>query len=165
MIDVIGFYRGGTTPDGMTFTKFMSMNSDELETTHHYIQWVFPNLQRSRFNLRSPILTPYMASQLKDHSSDIQMALDKMIDFFGIGAELDENKISVWARPEWDHNQLRISRIITFLRQIGAHSLALDFYNRVQRAAEGKDVCPTTSNYWLKASIIPVLSEPDGGKS
>ena len=131
MSRAIAFLAGvGTDHRGRTLDQIAAWNHRQLDQTHDYIQWVFPTMAPSRFNLDAPVLTradidtgagnPQVVGNL------IRMAV-VMGGFYGLErkssyggpqyAPIDDQR-PWWMRPD-DHNFLRITRILGSLRLFG----------------------------------------------
>lgn len=106
-------------------------NYDKLEDHHSYIQWIFPNSTRSRFNPDAEILSP---KEAKIFMEDIEIAnrlvcaYELMLDFYGMKLDRKTGKISrsenwndryILTLIEAPHNHLRITRIMHCLVETG----------------------------------------------
>jgi len=94
---------------------------DWLENTHDYIQWWFPLLEKSRSISSSPVLTPMDVDWKRLESFQvftINALANGMKNFF---IENDH-----WIAP-YNHNHLRITRIIKSLRLLAGNRYANDW--------------------------------------
>lgn len=129
MSDLLDFYRGaGTDAAGRTIGELWSWDAKRLEMTHDFIQWLFPLPEPSRFSPGAPLLMP---SDIAAFRSDkalqdrVRRSLDLMLAFYGL--ERRSNGIGRAARfaasAHWlqplNHNHLRLTRIMLFLRHAG----------------------------------------------
>lgn len=65
------FLRGeGPGPDGKhTIADILDWDYARMERVHNYIQWVFPNKERSQFNMAAPVMTEELAATV---AADLQ---------------------------------------------------------------------------------------------
>lgn len=143
---LISFYDGtGTDDKGRTLDEILNWNSDELEKTHDYVQWLFPLAEPSRFNPSAPLLDDDTIAEFIDNSicmKNMQRSLERMMDFYELKRHRQDGsrrppgravpnyntptdfyikmRKPWWVEPN-DHNFLRITRILRCLYLIGMH--------------------------------------------
>jgi hypothetical protein len=163
---LIGFYRGGETDAaGRSIEDIWAWDHRRLEMIHDYIQWLFPLPDASRFNPAAPLLTAADAQTFRDDpalQARVLKSLDVMLDFLGLsraGALI--LRAPGFAGAHWleplNHNHLRLTRILLFLRHAGlmAEAKALCACLEDIAAHEGRDVIsPRTLTFW-RAAITP----------
>jgi hypothetical protein len=129
------FYRSeGPDSEGRTLEEILGWDDDALETTHDYIQWLFPLPERSAFNPRAPVLTEAeMAAARGDErvQQNLRRAQDRMRVFYRVTPER-EHLPKAWACSV-DHNHLRITRILRSLRLLGREQEAEALYRDLSR--------------------------------
>lgn len=108
---VLGFLNG-TAADihGRTFDDVMAFSDEQIEHTHNFIQWLFPLPAPSLSVPGSPCLSDADVSAIKNSRAaeeNLQVAADWFFDF------LVRNQH--WIKT-YDHNHLRITRVIRSLR-------------------------------------------------
>jgi len=135
--DIIGFYKGTiTNQKGTGIEDVYAMTYDELEKDHYYIQWIFPLPEKSRAVPDSPILRQSDINEFRNSyelkGKMLKITL-KMLDFYGlkigegelkgkiVKADNFEKRSKEWLTP-YNHNFLRLSRIIRSLKIIGSTS-------------------------------------------
>lgn len=66
MIDIVGFLEG-VMPDnrGRLLSHIHRFSDEQMETTHDYIQWLFPTDQPSQSNYNAPVLSPFDIEDLQ----------------------------------------------------------------------------------------------------
>lgn len=125
----------------------------QWESSHSFIQWVFPLQEPSKFNPNAPLLDEetlelFKASEtcMKNASLAYVFAQRFLWQQFGVG----------WLN-KGDHNHLRITRIIKFLHLVGYPIAAKTVYHTVVKIARGKPeaVSPVTLQFWREAAGIP----------
>ena len=141
---LLRFYEGrGRDAAGRLFDDVLGFDHARLESTHDFIQWLFPLTTRSAFVPDAPVLD---AAALRRFRAEPALreravrALALMLDFYGF--ELDDAdpraiRVERSARfaqraPQWmapgDHNLRRITRILTSLRLLGLDAHAQAFF-------------------------------------
>jgi hypothetical protein len=123
------------------------MTDDELEEHHDYIQWLFPLPEPSRSVPNSPVLTPEELAILgasEQARMRILAAAERMLRFYTAS--------NGWL-VGYDHNHLRITRIIRSLRLIvgneSANAFRMAIMARVEEA--GAAIPASTIAYWNAA--------------
>jgi len=134
----------GTDAAGRTHAEIIAMTNEELEQHHDFIQWVFPFPEPSRAVPHSPVLTPQELTILR--ASDqahlrILAAAERMLRFYAA--------THGWLAG-YDHNHLRITRIIRSLRLIVGNEPANSFRTAIlARVKEvGAAIPDATIAYW-----------------
>jgi|SRR6478736_1421128 len=100
-------------------------SNENLESCHNYIQWAFPLEEPSKFNLEAPLLTADTIAAFKDLpilGDQVHHMLHRMWKFYF----QFNDKIGDWITPR-NHNFLRITRILKFLRTVG-YTREADFF-------------------------------------
>jgi hypothetical protein len=139
-------------PDGYTADEIANfwINHD-LEEIHNYIQWAFPLKDPSNFSIGAPILSEREVNKIKK-SATAQQALEalmwRMIDFY--------DQTTHWLIP-YDHNHLRITRIIKSLGLLMPPQYGLTFYHfimwKVCASSKPCLVNPQSINIWRAAAF------------
>jgi hypothetical protein len=126
---VLAFYNGtGFDAAGRSMEEIWGWNHRRLEMVHDFIQWLFPTPEPSRFNPEAPRLS---ADDIKAFRASpalqarARRSLDVMLAFYGLKREhavivRDEGFAhkAQWLEP-LNHNHLRLTRIMIFLRLVG----------------------------------------------
>ncbi|AYG48293.1 hypothetical protein DV532_28945 (plasmid) [Pseudomonas sp. Leaf58] len=131
---------------GARTTRHSGVRSDQLEFTHTYIQWLFPLPEVSTINPEAPVLTALHCEAVAISpllKKQIGINLDLMLRHWGIqrqavdfikAANFDTQSV-LWL-TEFDHNHLRITRVLAFLAMTGfgvvAERLYTFFHARLQ---------------------------------
>ncbi len=168
MSTLLDFYRG-LKPDtaGRMIEDIWAWDARRLEMVHDYIQWLFPLPAPSRFNPEAPLLSTddiaaFRATPLLQDR--VRRSLDLMLDFYGLArvesAVLragDFPRKTHWLTP-LNHNHLRLTRIMLFLRYAGliAEADGLRACLLEIAAAEGRDaVSERTLGFWRETGAGP----------
>lgn len=130
-MDFVGFLEG-RTPDhrGRTLAMVFAFSDERVEQTHNYLQWLFPLAEPSGSVHGAPILSDLDIEDIK-LSPAAQANSVKASGCFSEFLVCNQRWIA-----KYDHNQLRISRIIKSLRLLVGDDIALigerakSFWNR-----------------------------------
>ena len=114
---------------------------------HDWVQWLFPLATPSAAVPGSPVLTTSDIAAIGDDPRAIETlerASERLIRFY--------NSTDHWL-SRYDHNHLRISRIIQSLRLLVGPDAARHFYEAIleRHEAAGAPVNPQSLRYWSKA--------------
>ena len=154
---IIEFYSGtGTDHAGRKIETIWGWNEDKLERCHDYIQWLFPNRDRSAYNEHAPLMTDEVSRQFK-MSPWLQgralRSFETICRFYGVIYDEKHTFDFGKERPWWEseryaHNWLRMTRILLALPDFGLHANAQGFYEVIMKA----NVPQRTKDFWASAS-------------
>lgn len=155
-----------------TLGDILSWPDEDLEFSHNYIQFVFPLPESSDFNSRAPIVTKEVREAfLADPrlQNELRQVYVRILHFYGlqleqngeIGKAADFATASRAWRRRFDHNHLRITRILRSLRVLGLQREAEQFYTALLEHGEGGEVGTRTKMYWNRAVGRPLHLPPD----
>lgn len=139
----------------------LAENEDWIESNHRFIQWLFPLNERSMFNPSAPVLTVEQIEALKKDTvfqKHLERSFLIMLRFYGFTVD-EKNLERIFlsdvkkAQNNWlisyDHNQLRISRILNCLDLFDRDDLSGAFRNALKDAYEKYGIINTeTIQYW-----------------
>jgi hypothetical protein len=124
----MSFYRGqGVDAAGRTIEEIWSWDHRRLEMVHDFIQWLFPLPEASRFNPDAPLLSAADIAAFRtdaDLKARALLSLDLMLAFYAltrVGGTISRTGFDAsvhWLQP-LNHNHLRLTRILLFLRHAG----------------------------------------------
>ncbi|MCD6681007.1 MAG: hypothetical protein LT102_10195 [Burkholderiaceae bacterium] len=164
MKPLLAFQRGiGRDDRGRLRSDILSADDDWLESTHDFIQWLFPLPEPSAANPGAPLADAEVREafrtdpRLREH---LRESFLRMLRFYGL--MLDEDG-GVRPAPNWaqrnawfrhgGHNDLRVTRILRSLTVLGLGDPAralLDALERL-RASERCGVNARAFDYWRTA--------------
>ncbi|KAI4201309.1 MAG: hypothetical protein LQ350_003347 [Teloschistes chrysophthalmus] len=173
-------------PHGRTLSTILRWPSSRLESSHDYIQNLFPLPERSPFNPSAPLIdeyTFYTFRSSEELQSQLRRSLICMARFYGFdyvvprGGDdgLPEAQISFlplqhrpdfeaatanWLTSHFNHNHLRITRIIRSCRLLGLEAEALAFYDAVAKAAAHPSF-KKSRMYWSRAAERSLYLAPE----
>lgn len=166
---------------GRTLATVLSSSDRQLEASHDYIQTLFPLPEGSMFN-SAPLITPEIREAFLSQPqlrASLRNALERMLAFYGL--QLNERQVpnssstknEVTRGPNFtsnsknwvtrfNHNHLRITRILRSLRVLGLTSEAEALHDFL---ASDVDVTRLVSErsqmYWRRATHRELYLPPD----
>jgi Opioid growth factor receptor (OGFr) conserved region len=169
---LVPFYLG-EQPDsaGRTIEDIWAWDFENLECTHDYIQWLFPIDEQSRFNINAPVIDADLVLVFQRDrrlQQNLRRSFAVMLRFYGLQSNHSEtNKIEIERSPdylirkqEWlnlfNHNYLRITRILKCLMTFGLMDEARAFYECLQQIyrEDSNLIGSETFQYWTNAVKI-----------
>jgi hypothetical protein len=160
---LIQFYLGdGPDSSGRTISEILDFTYQEQEAIHDYIQWLFPLREASAFNPHAPVLSQQDIATFRGSEvlqKQLLEALKKMLAFYGfkiqgsrIVRSADWEERSGWLTP-YNHNYLRITRILTCLGLLGLEDYARAFFAALEGVYQdyGGRIGPETWGFWARA--------------
>lgn len=143
-------FLSGTGRDarGRLVAEVLRFSDEELERHHDYIQWLFPLPDRSAAQPNAPVLSEAEIQAIRNDPGSVatlENATRRMLDFY--------RDSDAWLRP-WDHNHLRITRIIKSLRLLVGQDAARGFYDAIMtmHRAGGSPVNAESLRFWGAAA-------------
>ena len=114
---LIKFYKNSGVP--YSIEDIIGLWDDNSwEVYHDFIQWLFPTTKKSIYNVNAPILTIEDAKYLRINNVLLKSALNRFKLFLQRGNHL----------THFNHNYLRITRVIESLCEIGLKTEAELFH-------------------------------------
>lgn len=177
---LVSFYQhpnGGRDFKGRTLSSILQWPDEDLEYSHNYIQILFPLPEPSPVNFQAPVIDratfdafrsrPELRARLKE-------SFIRILRFYGF--ELQEThgrpKVSpaanfVPASKNWvmkfNHNHMRITRIIRCLRVLGLEEEAEAFFaalEQLYRSVDGR-IGARSLMFWRRAAKRPLYLAPE----
>ena len=166
---LVEFYRGEIpNGNGIYIDDILSYTYHQLEGDHEYIQWILPKREASMFHPDIPVLDQ---RQIVLFNSDHQLkgkvgeVLHKMLDFYGMRLEdglvrwqesdpENGHKNPKWWLDHFNHNFLRITRMLISLRHLGFANEAIAIYKLLKTERDKYD--DVTHEYWEDAAYGPL---------
>ena len=162
---LVAFYRG-LQPDGRgrRLDDILARDDEWLESTHDYIQWLFPLLARSGANPAAPVLDDVQIAVFRGEAAlrvKLLQAFDRMLSFYGLkregeavvkGQNWKARKSNWFVHPT--HNNLRITRILASLRLLGLERESSALLEALEALRNGEADCgvgEAAYAYWRRA--------------
>ena len=163
-----------------TLSTILAWDDSELEYCHNYIQWLFPLPEISMIAPSAPVITrltfdafrarPELRSRMRD-------ALRRMCRFYGfdfhgpeeqddfriekLGSRGFEARARNWVM-RFNHNHLRITRIIRSLRVLGLEEEARVFFEALEGVhGESNKISDKSLMFWRRAMERPLYLAPE----
>jgi Opioid growth factor receptor (OGFr) conserved region len=138
----------GVDSRGRSIEMVLALPDNELESIHDYIQWLFPLQTRSGAQPLAPVLTSHEVEAIRADTaalSNLTRAADRMLRFY--------SKTTWWLRP-YDHNHLRITRILHSLKLLAGSDASRAFYKAILDLHEkgGAPVNGSSLRFWAEAA-------------
>jgi len=147
-IEIVGFLEG-KTPDhlGRTLSMVLKQTDHQAETTHDYIQWLFPLDEPSRSVMGAPVINELDIEDIRQSKLAQQNLVNSASWFLGF-LERNDHWIT-----KYDHNHLRITRVIKSLRLLTSDGAADKFRDKVTKLAGDNLslVDQEARNFWASA--------------
>jgi hypothetical protein len=164
MSRLLDFYRGDAADaEGRFLKEILAWHDGEWEMVHDFIQWLFPLPEPSRFNADAPLLTAEDIAAFhaeKQLRAGLRESYDRFLEFVGLalagdkvveGEEFASRVPDIWA--SWNHNWLRISRVLRTLKLLGLETEAQAFCDWLESVYKSRrfPITPETFSYWSDA--------------
>lgn len=165
---LVSFYTGsGVNSDMRSLNDIWKFSLNQKESIHNYIQWLFPLTSTSIFNLKAPILNPFLIDELKTDLNflpNLQKSLDVMLEFYGlewnethtniIQSSNFEERSKIWLKIG-NHNHKRLTRILECLQtfELEKENKALFTALKEIKTQHPKSISDKAFNYWEQASL------------
>ena len=131
---------------GRMIQDIWNYSDDEIEGIHDFIQILFPLNKKSQSVFHGYYLeTDDLVQSLKD-DEQVKKSILKSSEWF-----LSFLKTHDYWKRGYNHNQLRITRVIECLRLIIGDKEADNFYKSVLELCKDKNINKTTLEFWKNA--------------
>ncbi|MCJ1417541.1 hypothetical protein MMC32_003885 [Xylographa parallela] len=166
-----------TDAKGRTLGSILAWNDRNLESCHDYIQVLFPLPEASAFSYVAPVVdkATFKAFHSRpDLQAQLRMSLVRILGFYGFelqeierGPEVIRGPDFASASKNWvtrfDHNHLRITRIIRSLRVLGLEKEARAFFAALQAVYKSSDgrISQKSMMFWTRAAERPLYLAPE----
>ena len=166
---IVSFYSSKSPDDRGRYLKDIQQWPDHrLESVHDFIQWLFPLREASGVNPGAPVLDPATIAEFRsnpDLQENLRRSWLRMLKFYGFEASSSPNwtvrpaanfgeRSRNWLTP-YNHNHLRITRIIKCLRALGLEAEAQSFFDALSVLYHSPQFAGTISDvtfeYWQAA--------------
>lgn len=182
LIDFFDPSTNAVDPRGRSLNDIVGWPDSELEYSHDYIQNLFPLPEGSAFNYAIWLVTEDAYNTFRERpelQASLGKAFDRICTFYGLRCERTSNAEggstnvrvvraehfddakSVWL-SRFNHNHLRITRIIRSLRVLGLSKEAAAFHSYLETDPEViAKVSSTSRMYWKRAAERALRLPPD----
>lgn len=172
-----------------TLSTILSWPDSMLESKHNYIQTLFPLPEYSPINPYAPIIDEVTFTHFRSNPSlraSLRQAFERMLTFYGLEPSSSSSvststsssstpnynihpsatrfhlRARSWVTP-FNHNHLRMTRIIRSLRVLGCPAEAEAFYRALRDVAErtGGRISERSLGFWERAARGGLNVPPD----
>lgn len=165
MNPLILFYIG-SHPDsrGRLLAEILEQDDYWLEVTHDYIQWLFPNKDKSRVTPGAPTVTKVVEEAFLNDEilrRHLKASFNRMLAFYGLvdtGNGIEKSDRWERRKANWfvedTHNNLRITRILKCLSLLGLEGEARKFHEALVRLVDTEEDCGVgelAQRHWAEA--------------
>lgn len=162
---LIVFYLG-SHPDsrGRLLSEILQQDDLWFEVCHDYIQWLFPNKEKSRVTPDAPTITSEVEKAFLEDEllrSHLMASFHRILSFYGLKrTEKEITKAENWnsRKRNWftqdTHNNLRITRILKCLTILGLKKEAKKFYEALSDLRKSESDCGVevrAYKFWAEA--------------
>lgn len=163
-------------PLGRDLNTILGWSDKKLENCHNYIQVLFPIPESSNFNFFAPVIDEetYLAfCQRPELRASLKRSYLRILAFYGFKFNDNSEEVHVsrtpgfnqaaktWVR-RFDHNHLRITRILRSLRVLGLTIEAEALWRALERVWREKGVISKKSyEFWSRAATRPLRLAPE----
>lgn len=177
---LVSFYQhpnGGKDFKGRTLSSILQWQDDQLEYSHDYIQVLFPLPERSPVNYQAPVINgatfdafhsrPELRARLRE-------AFVRILSFYGFELQQRDGRLEISpaanfvpASKNWvmkfNHNHLRITRIIRSLRVLGLEEEAEAFFTALEQLCQSVNgrISSRSLMFWTRAAKRPLYLAPE----
>jgi len=164
------FLGNGNDDQGRPLILIVKKSDEWLESTHDYIQWLFPLTEKSGANPTAPLIDVNLVSLFRFNTkaqNNYLLGLDRMLSFYG----LERHEGTITKSENWKfrkgywfvtptHNDLRITRMLKSMSILGFNDLACSLLDELLQLSNEPD-CGFSSDaveYWklaVQAKWIP----------
>jgi hypothetical protein len=166
---LVTFYDGtGTDLAGRTIEQVWRFDRERLERVHDYIQRLFPTRRQSAYNTAAPVLDETTVAAFRsspERQARLRRSLDLMLEFYGLERAEGPDDVTIAPSadlavrgPDWwgagNHNHLRLTRIISSLRDLGLEREAAALRAGLERVRREHPtgISERTLQYWAAAA-------------
>lgn len=154
---------------GRSLEDILKYDLIQLESIHHYIQWLFPIPYRSQFVISSPVLGEKEITAFNNSAKakrNLERAFMLMLAFYGLELTNDgsiiintltfQERKKVWLTRR-NHNYLRLTRIMISLNLLGLGKQAIEFQKALLAIGNQylETVGQNTIDFWASAFNHP----------
>lgn len=167
-----------TDAQGRDLPTILAWSDPHLEYSHDYIQTLFPLPERSPIDPSAPVINRATFTAFRSRPelrSQLRQALNRICLFYGFRLQGDINTFTVerqgsgvfeararnWV-TRFNHNHLRISRIIRSLRVLGLDEEAKAFFDAVKKVHDDTArISDRSLMFWTRAMERPLYLAPE----
>lgn len=161
-IDLIRFFRN-EQPDGKGryHKDILQFNHEQIEYNHDFIQWILPTIDKSRFHPDAPTIDKNFKERFQNDNlakSNYCKSCQLYLHYIGFHCNTKEIQcLSTGRLYELPfHNQLRITRMLNSLNQVGNNQCSAHLYHAITKEIKPNSIKidNNTLEHWAKTQRI-----------
>ena len=162
-VDLIRFFRNEETNGRGRYHKdILQFDENEIEYEHDFIQWIFPTIEKSRFNSDAPVIDKSFSERFqKDElaKSNYCKSCQLYLNYIGFCCD-GQGKIKsikpgrIYELPF--HNYLRVTRMLNSLNQVGNNTCSANLYQALMKdvRTDSNKIDEKTLKYWRETQKV-----------
>lgn len=171
--------------EGRTLSAILAWPDSKLERSHDYIQQIFPLPEQSPFNPSAPVISAQIFSAFRERADlrgRLRQSFRRILAFYGLEqrisatslGSIEDVVLEIVKAPNFDkasrswvtlfdHNHLRITRIIRCLRVLGLEQEAEAFFHTLESVYQscGGKISKRSLTFWTRAARRPLWLAPE----
>ena len=162
LVDLTGFFRNEEADNlGRYHKDILLFTNEEIEYEHNFIQWIFPTIEKSRFNSDAPTLEENFGERFqKDELAKSNYCKSCQLYLNYIGFHCEQGRIEcirpgrIYELPS--HNYLRITRMLNSLNQVGNNTCSVNLYQALMKEikTDSNKIDEKTLKYWRETQKV-----------
>lgn len=165
-MDIVYFYNGlRGNQNGDRLDEMLNWSNYSLEMEHDWIQWAFPSNEPSGINDYAPVLTLAESEAFKSDvelQKKVQVMFERFLNFLEFKMVVTEGEIQIspmyeeipWWINHFNHNMLRVTRVLKSLRLTGNENYAAAFFEALKPFECFQS--QNTWDFWKNAALNPL---------
>ena len=177
MSKIVDFYiNSGLSADGLTLADMLAKSDEEIETSHIWVQWIFPLNETSNYNVDAPVVIAEDIVALRSNAghNSYHRSVLRFMSFYGmvfsegmlVPGKRFEQISAGWLKKD-NHNLKRITRIIrcAVLLKLNsaAKKISAGFIALKENPFGVVNLEPETLKYWADAVTLPLEQKLNKG--
>ena len=162
-VDLINYFRNEQSDNRACYHKdILQFDENEIEYEHDFIQWIFPTIEKSRFNSDAPVIDKSFSERFqKDElaKSNYCKSCQLYLNYIGFCCD-GQGKIKsikpgrIYELPF--HNYLRITRMLNSLNQVGNNTCSANLYQALMKdvRTDSNKIDEKTLKYWRETQKV-----------
>ena len=161
-IDLIRFFKNEETDSKWRYHQdILQFTNEQIEYNHDFIQWIFPTIEKSQFHPDSPTIDKRFKERFqKDELAKYNYCKSCQLYLNYIGFHCENGNIQciksgrIYELPY--HNQLRITRMLNSLNQVGNNPCSANVYQALMKEirSDSDGIDERTLEYWRNTQKV-----------
>ena len=162
-VDLIRFFRNEQPDNRDRYHKdILLFTNEEIEYEHNFIQWIFPTIEKSRFNSDAPVIDESFSERFqKDElaKSNYCKSCQLYLNYIGFCCDGQGKIKSIKPKRIYElpsHNYLRITRMLNSLNQVENNTCSANLYQALMKEVrtDSNKIDERTIKYWKETQKV-----------